>query len=276
LLSKAPLGSDAVAKFHLVPGGWAGWLQAPVGPAPWAASPVLLASVTPLKTGQGRLTVSFVQPLLPGGGRRREIELRVVQHGPEHLVGAFSEDGVHQTAVLAEPTFDWLHSYCPLLMARRPRHADDLDGEGAPPFEASWAEHLQGVFGRTEEEASHGAGRTSFGVDLKPMPQGRSAFRLDVEYGPFDSVLISCGCIPREMEDKWFILMEEDRLRFHRSWTGILVYGSGLAGRPALARRGQSQSRPGRVRRDGRRQGPRDAALDRGRRAAGRAGELPG
>lgn len=35
---------------------------------------------------------------------------------------------------------------------------------------------------------------------------------------------ISIGHLPREMEDKWFIFMENNSLYFHRSWTGVCIY----------------------------------------------------
>jgi len=35
---------------------------------------------------------------------------------------------------------------------------------------------------------------------------------------------LTCGLIPEEMEDKWFIFFEEDWLYFHRSWTGTMTY----------------------------------------------------
>src|SRR5262245_22942619 len=35
---------------------------------------------------------------------------------------------------------------------------------------------------------------------------------------------ISFGLIPRQMEDKWFIFLEDDWLYLHRSWTGTCVY----------------------------------------------------
>jgi len=35
---------------------------------------------------------------------------------------------------------------------------------------------------------------------------------------------IRLGYIPSIMDEKWFILMEEDRLYAHRSWTGLGVY----------------------------------------------------
>ncbi|MBI5593112.1 MAG: hypothetical protein HY881_21815 [Deltaproteobacteria bacterium] len=37
---------------------------------------------------------------------------------------------------------------------------------------------------------------------------------------------IKRGLIPREMEDKWFVFFEEPWLYFHRSWTGVCIYGA--------------------------------------------------
>src|ERR1700679_1045445 len=36
--------------------------------------------------------------------------------------------------------------------------------------------------------------------------------------------LIRKGVIPKAMEDKWFIFLENDSLHFHRSWTGAEIY----------------------------------------------------
>ncbi len=36
--------------------------------------------------------------------------------------------------------------------------------------------------------------------------------------------LIKRGYIPSEMEDKWFIFFEDDKIYFHRSWTGYGVF----------------------------------------------------
>ena len=32
------------------------------------------------------------------------------------------------------------------------------------------------------------------------------------------------GLVPEQMEDKWFIYWQNDRLFFHRSWTGFCIY----------------------------------------------------
>jgi len=36
--------------------------------------------------------------------------------------------------------------------------------------------------------------------------------------------ILSRGFCPREMEDKWFIFMQDNTLFFHRSWTGVCIY----------------------------------------------------
>lgn len=35
---------------------------------------------------------------------------------------------------------------------------------------------------------------------------------------------LSLGLIPEEMEDKWFIYLEDNKLYCHRSWTGLCTY----------------------------------------------------
>jgi O-acetyl-ADP-ribose deacetylase (regulator of RNase III) len=35
---------------------------------------------------------------------------------------------------------------------------------------------------------------------------------------------LALGTVPEEMENKWFVFQEGDRIHFHRSWTGILIF----------------------------------------------------
>jgi O-acetyl-ADP-ribose deacetylase (regulator of RNase III) len=35
---------------------------------------------------------------------------------------------------------------------------------------------------------------------------------------------LALGTVPEEMENKWFVFQERDRIHFHRSWTGILIF----------------------------------------------------
>ena len=44
------------------------------------------------------------------------------------------------------------------------------------------------------------------------------------EFSVEEFKMISRGFIPQEMEDKWFMYLEDTVLYMHRSWTGICIY----------------------------------------------------
>jgi hypothetical protein len=68
-----------------------------------------------------------------------------------------------------------------------------------------------------EKAQRHFWGTHPMPAEVAPLPYHR-VFNTE-EYEQ-----ISLGLIPHAMEDKWFIFLEEDRLFFHRSWTGLCVY----------------------------------------------------
>jgi hypothetical protein len=51
-----------------------------------------------------------------------------------------------------------------------------------------------------------------------------SSFPLEKRYTAAEFSIIARGLIPEEMEDKWFIFMQDTTLCFHRSWTGFCIY----------------------------------------------------
>lgn len=57
-----------------------------------------------------------------------------------------------------------------------------------------------------------------------PLPECRAVVEVDQRYGDDEMSRIRRGLIPEVMEDKWFAYWADDRLHFHRSWTGICVY----------------------------------------------------
>ncbi|CAB3696118.1 hypothetical protein LMG3458_02395 [Achromobacter deleyi] len=57
-----------------------------------------------------------------------------------------------------------------------------------------------------------------------PAPKKRTALPFDAVYTAEQYARLRQGRIPQEMEDKWFIYLEDGVLRFHRSWTGIWIY----------------------------------------------------
>jgi hypothetical protein len=67
--------------------------------------------------------------------------------------------------------------------------------------------------------------------NLQPLPAARAPLAIHSEFSGQEYERISCGLIPQEMEDKWFIFMEEGTLYFHRSWTGYCIYQLRLVSR---------------------------------------------
>ncbi len=53
----------------------------------------------------------------------------------------------------------------------------------------------------------------------------RAALPYDVTYSTAEFESLRLGLIPQGMDDYWFIFYEEPWLYFHRSWSGVCVYG---------------------------------------------------
>ncbi|NMJ39657.1 hypothetical protein GWK16_00275 [Roseomonas sp. JC162] len=209
----------------LAPGAWWGWLEVPPRQAGWGASPVLLTGIQPLGNGRGDLRLDFIQALHPVAAARRSVVLRVTHRGPTHLAGTLrAADGMVRSAVIAVADYGWLAAFCPAFWKRRPPTMPSLLIDGKPLPGPSPQAHLVAVLGRDEETALRGAHAGHLGGHVHPMPDRTSTFRLDVTFGPFESWLIARGFRPTEMEEKWFIHLDGDRLLFRRSWTGNLIY----------------------------------------------------
>lgn len=57
-----------------------------------------------------------------------------------------------------------------------------------------------------------------------PMPEARARIAYERAFDADEHARVVRGLVPREMEDKWFILHEAPWLTFHRSWTGTCIY----------------------------------------------------
>ena len=63
-----------------------------------------------------------------------------------------------------------------------------------------------------------------------PLPADSAALPIPQRhFSAAEMARIRDGLVPEEMEDKWFIVWDDDRLRFHRSWTGLCVYEARFA-----------------------------------------------
>ena len=59
----------------------------------------------------------------------------------------------------------------------------------------------------------------------KPMPEARARIAYARSFDGKQHERATRGLVPREMEDKWFVYFDEPWLWFHRSWTGVCIYG---------------------------------------------------
>ena len=56
------------------------------------------------------------------------------------------------------------------------------------------------------------------------MPKQRKSLAFERLFNQDEFDQISLGLISHDMDDKWFIFMEDMQLNFHRSWTGHCIY----------------------------------------------------
>ena len=57
-----------------------------------------------------------------------------------------------------------------------------------------------------------------------PEPKLSEPLGFIADFSEHDSTKLLEGLVPEQMEDKWFIYHADGWLRFHRSWTGTLIY----------------------------------------------------
>lgn len=64
--------------------------------------------------------------------------------------------------------------------------------------------------------------------ELKAMPERQTTLRPTLRFSAEEMVKIRRGFYPTVMEEKWFLYFTGNRLRMHRSWTGILIFDVGF------------------------------------------------
>jgi hypothetical protein len=63
----------------------------------------------------------------------------------------------------------------------------------------------------------------------QPFPKEQAALPIKLRFSKNELTRIAQGHVPQEMEDKWFVFLENDQLYFHRSWTGFCIFELQLA-----------------------------------------------
>jgi len=58
-----------------------------------------------------------------------------------------------------------------------------------------------------------------------PPPERRESLGFAAGFNDAETELLVLGLKPAAMEDKWFICFHQGWLLFHRSWTGVCIYG---------------------------------------------------
>ena len=56
------------------------------------------------------------------------------------------------------------------------------------------------------------------------LPSKRESLGIERSFTKNEMVQLSQGLIPKSMDDKWFIYLENNCIYFHRSWTGSCIY----------------------------------------------------
>ena len=59
----------------------------------------------------------------------------------------------------------------------------------------------------------------------EPMPAARARLPYARAFDASEHERLLRGIVPAQMEDKWFVFYEAPWLWFHRSWTGVAIYG---------------------------------------------------
>ena len=57
-----------------------------------------------------------------------------------------------------------------------------------------------------------------------PLPDRHAVLAVDRAFDSEEMRAIRLGLCPEVMEDKWFVYFEDERLHFHRSWTGNCLF----------------------------------------------------
>lgn len=58
----------------------------------------------------------------------------------------------------------------------------------------------------------------------EPLPKQHKEIPCSYKFTAEEHEKLKLGLVPEQMEDKWFIYFENDKLYLHRSWTGFCVY----------------------------------------------------
>ncbi len=59
---------------------------------------------------------------------------------------------------------------------------------------------------------------------ISPMPEQKIELKVERQVSNDEMQQLKMGFIPDDMNQRWFVYYEDNRLYFHRSWTGYCIY----------------------------------------------------
>ncbi len=110
--------------FLIRPKTWYGWQMIPGYHGDYNVpyfSPIYVEALTPHKSGNSRLTVTFLNALYAAGVRDFSVSLRVLKRSDHYIVGEILAPGFtgsERTAVISRLEPAWLSAHCPSVMSR--------------------------------------------------------------------------------------------------------------------------------------------------------------
>jgi hypothetical protein len=113
-------------RLKLVPDRWYGWQMIPgyggERNVPYF-SPIRISRVTPKKSGNRVVNVSFWNVLYAQGVQNFQLDLRILARKPDYLIAEilYGESGpADRCAVISHIEFEWIHRMCPGIWSARP------------------------------------------------------------------------------------------------------------------------------------------------------------
>jgi hypothetical protein len=131
--------------FKLKTYSWYAWQMLPGYDDTTYFSPIFVQSVTPLKSGNNRLKLQFINAMYAVGAKDFEFDLQIVRRMPSHLIADLSDGD--RTAIISEINFGWIERFTPNLLKRGGTN------NVPPPFKSDIQYYLSAYF--TEDPENH-------------------------------------------------------------------------------------------------------------------------
>ena len=76
----------------------------------------------------------------------------------------------------------------------------------------------------TNNESHTGVARRDSRPSVAPMPESKIKLDYEARFTPTEYDKLRRGLVPRNMDQRWFIFMEDDWLFIHRDSSGFCIY----------------------------------------------------